>query len=370
MLLKNRILLIFPLFFHVDATFNIRTIQNHTDPNVLHQLEPHDMGALHNTIMTRVHDRIKHRLPASEHHYSAIMYEELSALCVKNDYECKASVHDITVQSKYEVKELFASKRSFDVYAVIPEGFDSDIAKTFDMVYKALWTLESDGVEAYHHELDMILEGMEEKSARSSDFDRAFVGSVVSISKGSGEFWSEVMNNENSILNNGRGRDLQVGGTRVGIFDVVSADVVGALVNSFWAMVYCPLCIFNTLSLAFEIIRGALRGSIGYSLAAMGLIVEFPYATDIVSCVGSNVLENTDLDILKNDDGVVGNLVDVVLRPCDSTSLFGPQLGPIFDDMFPGISAVMEGDADKTENTDETVLTETYESDKNETNGE
>jgi len=330
MLLKNRILLIFPLFFHVDATFNIRTIQNHTDPNVLHQLEPHDMGALHNTIMTRVHDRIKHRLPASEHHYSAIMYEELSALCVKNDYECKASVHDITVQSKYEVKELFASKRSFDVYAVIPEGFDSDIAKTFDMVYKALWTLESDGVEAYHHELDMILEGMEEKSARSSDFDRALVGSVVSISKGSGEFWSEVMNSENSILNNGRGRDLQVGGTRVGIFDVVSADIVGGINAALERLASKPLLILSPMgalmnSLIYTVIGGSLA-----SLAAMGLIIRIPSAIEIVGCIGDAISENQLMD-----DPITAYADNNIFSPCNSTSLFGPMLGPIFEDLFP-----------------------------------
>ena len=105
----------------------------------------------------------------------------------------------------------------------------------------------------------------------------------------------------------------------------------------------------------------------------MGFEIAFPYPGQLVACVGANLLQDTDVNALKNDDGLIGKAVDFILKPCDSTTLFGTDLGPVVEEQFPKVSEIL--DWSSNESTSEivdskgSVTSETYKSDKNETSG-
>jgi len=332
---------LFPL---AQANLNIHIIENHKDQNVLRKLKPHDMGNLHNTVMSRVHDRILNKLPDNRYDYSAIMMEEMAALCDQGDNDCISSVHDVTLQSHKDVEELFANGKSFDVRSIIPDGFDEDLANNFESIYKSILTLESDGLEAYHEELDEISNIVEESDLL--DIHQELLQQLVSIGKGSGEFWTEFINNSESVLRasqNERGLQETITVT-INIFDVTSADIIGGMKAAIRGFLENPLTLLNPASWITELGPVVLRGALSGSLTAMGIIIKIPSTADIITCAAATALEEANIEL--EDNVLVGDLVGDFLIPCNSTTLFGPMLGPIVANALPNIFEILDEESE------------------------
>jgi len=201
-------------------------------------------------------------------------------------------------------------------------------------------TLESDGLEAYHDELDEISDIVEDSDLPETK--KQLLHEVVSIAKGSGEFWTEFINNSDSILHsNHKRRHLQQTVTiTINIFDVTSADVVGALRAAIRAFLENPLLLLNPASWATELGPDVLRGAIAASLTAMGIIIKIPTSAEIISCAAATALEEQNIDLEENI--LVGDLVGDIFVPCNSTTLFGPLLGPIAANLLPQLFDILD----------------------------
>lgn len=340
------------LKFSNAKLLNVRTIQNYKkDPSIVRKLKPQDLGVMHNTIMSNVHERILNgdEWPNNDEEYSKIIYEELSTLCEPDDSECLDAMSDVTYESEYEVKDMLmsGSLRTFTVDSVVPEDvdFEKSIIQSLDKVFGSIGTLEKEGLQAFHEELDLISHEIQfEVQAREPH--KQLVHGVISIAKGSGEFWTEIFRNQDYLptektSDNG---DLEMLGGRklqtiidaiASIFQTVACDVYGAIVESIWAAVLCPLCILNTLSLAWEVVTGLLRGAIGYSLWALGIKIALPHGWDFLACFVNLFMEDTPLDL--SDIPLIGLIYSYWIYPCNSTSLFGPLGGPVAADAFPEV---------------------------------
>ena len=326
---------------------NLKVIENYKDRNVLKQLGPKDMGTLHNTIMSRVHDRILNKMPGNQDIYSAIMIEEVSAICDDNDNNCKESVHDLTLQSKHDVIELFDSGRSFDVRSIIPEDFDQDLANNYESIYNSLFTLDTHGLDAYQDELDEILNVVE--GSDLPEHKVQLLQEIISIAKSSGEFWTEFINNSDSTLHtNQEGRNLQTNVTiTFNVFDTTRADVVGGLRASIQIILGSPLLLFNVAGWTTELLPDVFRGALVASLFAMGIIIQIPSTSDIISCAAAVALDEQGIDLEEN--AIVGDIVGDLLIPCNSTTLFGPFLGPIVASLLPEVFDYLDNQKDETD---------------------
>ena len=326
------------LVLQTHAKLNLKVFENHSDDDFLKSLTPNDVGTLHNTVMVRVHDRVLEKEPQTYDHFSVVLYEEMSALCSDVDHECKRSVHETIVRSKYEVKELFSTGKSYDLLSALPEEIDQTVANSLNRVHKSIHVLDSEGLEEYFNELDQILSDVDE--SEMSEVNKAVVQSVASIARSSGEFWTEVAGNPESIAHQYNGRKMQsIVDVGLDLIGVIQADVVGAVRGAVDGI--SPLAIIGyfvfSLSLITTFLPGILIGAIGGSLAALGIVIELPSVSEIVGCVGQNIIDPEDVPL-------VGDFLDNNVQPCNTTTLFGPALGPLFSDLFPGISDFFNSD--------------------------
>ena len=191
------------------AKLNIKRIKNHKDRYVQRKLRPEDLGAMHNTIMEKVHDRILENPTQDFDEFSSIMYEEVSVLCDDGDHVCKQNIMKSIGRARYEVKEHFAGFETYHIRSFLPRQLNDYVVYTYEKIYNSVQTLVEIGWELYESELEDILKITAETN--TSDINKVAIRSLVSIAKGSGEFWIEIENNPDSVLNRKRRRrELQL----------------------------------------------------------------------------------------------------------------------------------------------------------------
>ena len=293
-------------------------------------LSSKQMGALHNRIVMKVHDRIKEEEPQDHFEYSNIVSEEVSKLCQKSERGCAGFVYEDTVRARSGVEDLFSTDDSPDLNGLFLNIRDRDLTKNLKIIYDSVSLLKD-------HSMEETLDVMNEISLNIEDSDmddktKQKLLSVSSIAMGSTILWSEAFDDpENTFRNNHHNRLLQSAGVvSIGfnvlgvVFDYVSADVMGA--------------IRGVISLTPNIFS-VVRTSLTWSLEVVGIYI--PYPMDLVTCFLGEV---TDFS----------NPIAEFLLPseCNATVLFGPTVGGFFGNGYKPIQERLkdkrEGDKDSS----------------------
>lgn len=353
---------------YVNANLNIRLFERFREfkeqlsNNMLHNFKISDLGDLHNTIMVRVHDRALMFPPRTSEEFDSLVYEEVNVLC--KDSSCRRAVRRGIAKKRSEIQLLMRSGKSFDIKSILPPDMDNDLKVYFTQIFQMVQLLQSDGLETFLTAINEVLNEVEDSDLIMRK--RFVIQCVISIAKGSAVFWTEMKDNPNSIVNKLRAEDRRKNRRRslqsfttfdvmqesfeenftFDIVDVTISDVLGAIWETGFPNPFALLSLaLNPIvieELAIEMLIGAVLGSLG----AMGIVIQIPTAFDYIECAFFELLPDDtpvpDIPMFTEVPMLKDVIEDFIKTPCNTTTLFGPFMGPIIQATFPGMSSLID----------------------------
>ena len=322
-----------------QADLNIKTLDNYQDRSVQNGLTAETLGDLHNTMMLKFHNDLLLNPRLSRREFNQILIEEVKNLCDPSDSECRNSITGEVMETTALVNDFLQSGDDFNIRSIIPESLGSELIDCFVKIYESAKHLGEGNLRRFLWELDRVSRKAE-RDAGLNKAKKTIVEAVVSIAKSSGQFWTEVDQNPSSVINvrKDEHRHLQtfVDLTDFGInatFDIqkaTQADILGGIQGAFPTLVSMVTFIFssdNIMTLAPNLIRGAVEAS----ATALGGFVIIPTITDFAECFLIELFPQAILNI-----PIIGPaFLSFVSDGCSTTTLFGTDLAPVIDFLFP-----------------------------------
>lgn len=356
-------LLLFPQQ-NVYANLNIRLFKHFREfkeqlnNNMPPDFKISDLGDLHNTIMVRVHDRALLFPPRTAEEFDSLVYEEVNVLC--KDRSCRRAVRRGIAKKRSEIQLLMKSGKSFDIEYILPPAMDDDLKFYLIQIYQTVHLLDSDGLVTFLTAINEILNEVENRILIKRK--RFVIQCVISIAKGSAAFWTEMKDNPNSIVNKLQAEDRRrrrrlnlsfevleqsfKDNFTFDIVDVVISDILGAVWETGFPNPFALLSLaLNPIvidELAIEMLIGAVLGS----LEAMGIVIQIPTPFDYIECAFFELLPDDtpvpDIPIFEEVPMLRDFVEDFINTPCNTTTLFGPFMGPIIQAAFPEMSSLID----------------------------
>lgn len=310
---------------HARLLSSSQPIEDSSTKFNFHNLSPKQLGALHNDIIMKVHERIKDNIPENNFEYSAIVVDEVSALCNDSDGRCRKRIHEDAVRSQYELKEMFRAGDLFSPRHVFPDQMEDDAKKYLNDIYETTLLLKDQSLEEVLYAIDDISEQIESSDMKS--IQKQGLLSVASIATGSSVLWSYMLTDTDNAfykIHSRRFSTIQnrtVTGSEMLRFvaEYVIADVVGAIRG-----LIIPIEMILTQGDEATLIYSIARESITWSLEVVGIIL--PYPMDYFRCI---VGEFIDFSIYENP-------LSAMFYPQDCTIewLFGPTIANILSNFI------------------------------------